>query len=346
MWGCRARTEVEAAGLHLRVPYRRDGHGSSFHRITDDHVRTRGDSGETVFGHRGEQADPLQPAAQDLRFAPEAAVHLRARGSAGRTRRNGQGLRVRQGPVRDVLERGTQSARGSRHRCRRHHRVRADLGRRSGLFRQGLLPGAGQGRRETVRAVRQGAEGFQALRARPLGGARQAVHRDAASGRGWPGHAATAVRRRSALDQGDRYPAHGRQAGRAQARAAIDRGAVFRPLRSDRIQGRRQRAHRKGRAEEGRGRGSHAGRAGRPRRRRAGHRPDGSAAREPCAQGRQAIEGQRSRGEARDDAQAGEDCQRSAGRSRAAHEGQERIAPFLNSCPRARVLPPDSRGLP
>ncbi len=38
----------------------------------------------------------------------------------------------------------------------------------------------------------------RALRARALGGARQAVHRDDSPGRGWPDHAAAPLRRRSA----------------------------------------------------------------------------------------------------------------------------------------------------
>jgi len=49
---------------------------------------------------------------------------------------------------------------------------------RPGLLRQGLLPRARQGRRETLRAPHPRAARIQALRARPLGRARQAVHRD------------------------------------------------------------------------------------------------------------------------------------------------------------------------
>ena len=58
------------------------------------------------------------------------------------------------------------------------------------------------------------------LRARPLGRARQAVHRDAAPGRGRPRHAAAPVRGRGALDQGYRDPADRGQDAGAEARAA------------------------------------------------------------------------------------------------------------------------------
>jgi DNA end-binding protein Ku len=49
---------------------------------------------------------------------------------------------------------------------------------RPGLFRQGLLPRARQGRRQAVRAAHQRAAGIGPLRRGPLGRARQAVHRD------------------------------------------------------------------------------------------------------------------------------------------------------------------------
>ena len=77
---------------------------------------------------------------------------------------------------------------------------------RPGVLRQGLLPRAGQGRRQAVRVARAGAARIRALRARPLGGARQAVHRDDPPGGRMvrAGHAAAALRRRSALDQGHR----------------------------------------------------------------------------------------------------------------------------------------------
>ena len=111
----------------------------------------------------------VQPPAQDLRLAPAPAVLLHQGRSAGLARRNGQGLRVRQGPVRDVLAGRIEGDGRSRHADRRHQRVRADLGDRSGLLRQGLLPRARQGRRQTLCAVHQGAARIQALRASAAG---------------------------------------------------------------------------------------------------------------------------------------------------------------------------------
>src|SRR5258706_1254966 len=88
-----------------------------------------------------------------------------------------------------------------------------------GVLRQGLLSRPGQGRREALRLARQGAARIGPLRARALGGARQAVHRDDPSGRGRSGDAAAALRGRAALDQGDRDPAYGGEGRGAQARA-------------------------------------------------------------------------------------------------------------------------------
>ena len=65
-----------------------------------------------------------------------------------------------------------------------------------------------------------GAARVESLRARPLGRARQAIHRDDPPGRGRPGDAAAPVRRRSALDQGPRDSEDRGQAAGAQARAA------------------------------------------------------------------------------------------------------------------------------
>src|SRR6266705_1772964 len=117
------------------------------------------------------------------------------------------------------------------------------------------------------------------LRAWTLGRARQAVHRDDPAGRGRPRHAATALRRRGALDQGDRDPENGSEGRGTQARAAIDRAAGLGQVRSRRLHRRSARADRNRGAEEGGRPGDHDGR-GAPRR-RGGHRPHGSAACEP-----------------------------------------------------------------
>ena len=82
----------------------------------------------------------------------------------------------------------------------------------------------------------------QALRARPLGRARQAVHRDDPSGRGRARHAAASLRRRGAVDQGHRDPEDRGEGRRAQARAAADRAAGLRHVRPQRVHRRRARA--------------------------------------------------------------------------------------------------------
>src|SRR3989441_807700 len=131
-------------------------------------------------------------------------------------------------------------------------------------------------RREALRVARAGPARIEALRARPLGRARQAVHRDDPAGRGRPRHAAAALRRRGALDQGDRDPENGSEGRGAQARAAIDRAAGLGQVRSRRLHRRSARADRNRGPEEGGRPGDHDGR-GAPRRRR-GHRPHGGAA--------------------------------------------------------------------
>ena len=71
-------------------------------------------------------ADLLQPAAQGLRLAPQAAVRLPEGRADRRARRHGQGLRVREGPVRRLHARGDQGARGGGHALGRDLGVRAD----------------------------------------------------------------------------------------------------------------------------------------------------------------------------------------------------------------------------
>src|SRR5882672_8450956 len=118
-----------------------------------------------------------------------------------------------------------------------------------------------------------------ALLARPLGGTRQAVHRDDPARRGRSGDATAPLRRRSKVDQGNR-DSEDRSKGRgAQARAAAYRAASLRQVRSRRLHRRRARADRNRGAEESGRPGDHYGR-GAPGG-RAGHRPHGSAAREP-----------------------------------------------------------------
>src|SRR5258708_36679103 len=101
-------------------------HGRTIDRYADGFVWDGLDSGEAFLRHRGEPRHFVQPPAQDLRIAVEAAVHLRKGRGAGRPRRHGEGLRVRKGSVRDVLARGAESARGGGHAHGGHRGIRAD----------------------------------------------------------------------------------------------------------------------------------------------------------------------------------------------------------------------------
>ena len=100
-------------------------HGGTIHCESDGFLRAGVDPGQALFGHRGEQDDLLQSAAQDLRVALEAAVLLHQGGGSGRARGHGEGLRIRQGPVRDVHAGGAEGDGGSRHAHGRDHRIRA-----------------------------------------------------------------------------------------------------------------------------------------------------------------------------------------------------------------------------
>src|ERR1051325_11030812 len=121
------------------------------------------------------------------------------------------------------------------------------------------------------------------LRARPMGRARQAIHRDDPTDRKKrfrrPGDAAASLRRRGALDHGDRDPGDRGEGRRAKARAPADRAAGPGVVRPGRIQGRGARPHRGCDPEEGRRTGVPPGRGSRARR-RPGDRPHGSPARE------------------------------------------------------------------
>src|SRR3984885_14213231 len=85
-----------------------DGYASTLDRLAHDFLWIGGHSGQAVFGDGFLRAYFLQPAAPERRFPREAAVHRRQRWKAGGTIRDGQGLRVRQGPVRHVQSRGVE----------------------------------------------------------------------------------------------------------------------------------------------------------------------------------------------------------------------------------------------
>src|SRR6185312_4229650 len=89
------------------------GHGGAIHRIPHHRLRASGDPGEAVLGHRQLRAPALQSAAREGRLAPEAAVRLPGGAAGGRAGGDRQGIRVRQGPVRDVHARGVEGSGGS-----------------------------------------------------------------------------------------------------------------------------------------------------------------------------------------------------------------------------------------
>ena len=76
------------------------------------------------------------------------------------------------------------------------------------------------------------------LRRRPLGRARQGLHRDPAPDRRCARHAAAALRQRRAPRQRDRSAQDGGEAGGAETRAAAHRSADRREVRSGGLQGR------------------------------------------------------------------------------------------------------------
>ena len=138
---------------------------------------------------------------------------------------------------------------------------------------------APKGRREALCAARESAARIETLRARTLGRARQAVHRDDPPRRTGPRDAAASLRQRSAVDERYRDPADRSQGRGIEARAAIDRAAGLGDVRSIGLYGRSAHPHRSGHAEEGRRPGDHGDRSAGGR--RPGDRSHGSAACEP-----------------------------------------------------------------
>src|SRR5450631_3908002 len=65
-----------AERLNVWREHRGVENGCTVDRIVDDFVRARLDPGEALLGHGAKQGHLVQPAAQDLRLAPEAAVLL------------------------------------------------------------------------------------------------------------------------------------------------------------------------------------------------------------------------------------------------------------------------------
>src|SRR5512132_1195763 len=88
-----ARWTCKVGGAPDKRPQRRGGgHGCKIDRIADDRLRAGVDPREALFGHRSEQGDLLQHAAQGLRLATQTAVPLPEGRGSGRARRRRQGL--------------------------------------------------------------------------------------------------------------------------------------------------------------------------------------------------------------------------------------------------------------
>ena len=202
----------------------------------------------------------VQPAAQEMRHAAQAAVHLPDGQRDRPPRRHGEGLRVREGPVRDVHARRAQGARGEAtgsidiaefvplaavdpvYFDRPYY-----LGPEKGGDKAYLL--LAEAMRESGRAAlaRYAARGKQYLvMLRPTGGRPRA------------GAAAAAVRRRGAVAVG--RAAARRRGARAGAEAgeAADRSDRVRDVRSDAVPRRGPGANPGRHREEGAGPGHHA----------------------------------------------------------------------------------------
>ena len=94
--------------------------------------------------------------------------------------RHGQGLRVRQGPVRHVHARGAEGARGEGHADDRHHRVRAGRDIDPIYYDKAYFLGPDKGGAKPYALLAESMRQTGQTARRALRGARQAVHRAAA----------------------------------------------------------------------------------------------------------------------------------------------------------------------
>ena len=125
----------------------------------------------------------VQHAAQEVRRAPQAAVHLpEGQRRVVDARRDGQGIRVRQGPVRDSLSRGAQGARGEGDEHDRHHRVRpARAGATASTSRKSTTSAPDKGGDRAYRLLDRSTDGDGPRRARAVRRARPAAPRAASA---------------------------------------------------------------------------------------------------------------------------------------------------------------------
>ena len=182
------------------------GYGSTFDRVPDLELRPGVDPGEALFRDRDLERGQVQPAGQG-RLAPEAAVRVGEGPDRGAARRDGQGLRVREGPLRAVLGRGAEGAGRSQQPGDRDHGLHSGEVGRPAVLRQGLPDRARQARRQALCAAGRGDAQERPLRAGQVGLEEQAVRGAGAAGGRRPGAAAAAVRRRGALAEGSEHRA-------------------------------------------------------------------------------------------------------------------------------------------
>jgi hypothetical protein len=140
---------------NLPVP-RRCRRGRTLACFPHHRLRPGVHSGQALLGHAALGRRVVQPAARQMRVAAAPAIRLPEGGRGRRARRNDQGLRIREGPVRHFFARGTEGTRRGEFARRRGDGVPADRRHRSGVLRQGLLSRARQGRRQALFPVRRG----------------------------------------------------------------------------------------------------------------------------------------------------------------------------------------------
>ena len=254
-------------------------HGGTISLHGDDLVRPGHRPHPALLRERDVGGRLLQHAAREVQLAAAPAVHLPEGRGDRHPRPDGQGLRVRQGPVRDV-HRGRDQVDGRGvEQDHRDRRVRPHLQGRPHLLRGSLLPRARQGRREGLQAPHRGHAADGALRARQLGRPRQGLPGAAAPGGQGPRHAGAPLRRRGALL---RRGAGGRRGGAGrgdEARGAAHRADRRRGVPPRELPGRGAQAVPRGHPAQGRGPGGHVRRARAAA--RPDHRPHGRAEGQP-----------------------------------------------------------------
>ncbi len=123
-------------------------------------LRPGDDPRERLPGHRGEDAS-FQPAARRGRRADPHEARVLDRRGRGRLRAHREGLRVREGPLRDPHRRRLRGDPGGILPSDRHPAVRRARGDRPDAVQEVLLPGARRDRRQGVRAAARSAQPFR-----------------------------------------------------------------------------------------------------------------------------------------------------------------------------------------